>query len=238
MPKPTFSNIAPEKRERVLKEAARLFATRGFAETDMAELAARATVSKGSLYDYFESKEDLYLSVCRDALARSRRAVYGGIKPHWDIYRQIDHIFRKGAAFARANPEYVRMYLNVSASGMEQYADKLTQEVEGYTADHLKALLREGIAEGIVRSDVDVNLAAFLINSIYIVFLASLVSRHYQIRMKEYLEITGRIDARSATEQLDKVILTIERFLKPTQTNISGSHDQGAATNRESLRLR
>jgi len=218
MPKPTFSNIAPEKRERVLKEAARLFATRGFAETDMAELASRAAVSKGSLYDYFESKEDLYLSVCRDALARSRRAVYGGIKPDWDLYRQIDHIFRKGAAFARANPEYVRMYLNVSASGMEQFADKLTRDVEGYTADHLKALLRQGIQDGIVRSDVDVNLAAFLINSVYIIFLASLVSRHYQIRMKEYLEIASRIDARSATEQLDKVILTIERFLKPAQT--------------------
>jgi len=227
MPKPTFSNIAPEKRERVLKEAARLFATRGFAETDMAELASRAAVSKGSLYDYFESKEDLYLSVCRDALARSRRAVYGGIKPDWDIYRQIDHIFRKGTAFARANPEYVRMYLNVSASGMEQFADKLTLEVEGYTSDHLKVLLKQGIEDGIVRSDVDVNLAAFLINSIYIIFLASLVSRHYQIRMKEYLEIMGRIDARSATEQLDNVIFTIERFLKPTLPNLTNSRYGG-----------
>ena len=90
--------------------------------------------------------------------------------------------------------------------------------MEGYTSDHLKVLLKQGIEDGIVRSDVDVNLAAFLINSIYIIFLASLVSRHYQIRMKEYLEIMGRIDARSATEQLDKVILTIERFLRPAQT--------------------
>ena len=94
MPKPTFDKISPEKRERFLVEAARLFAERGFSQTDMAELASRANVAKGSVYDYFDSKEDLYLYVCRDGLERSRRAVYGGIDPSWDLYRQITAHFQ------------------------------------------------------------------------------------------------------------------------------------------------
>jgi len=215
LPKSTFSKISEEKRNRVLTEAARLFAERGFAQSDMAQIAARANVSKGSLYDYFESKEDLYISVCRDALRRSREAVYGGIKPGWDIYRQVDHIFRKGAAFCLAHPQYVQMYLQITSPGMEVFANALTREVEGYTADHLKSQIQDGIQKGIVRRDIDVKLTAFLINTLYIIFLASLVSRHFEIRMKVYLEINGPVDEREAKSQLEKIVSLIERSLRP-----------------------
>jgi len=56
MPKETFSRIAEDKRERLLDEAARLFAARGFNRADMAELAHRARIAKGSLYTYLDSK--------------------------------------------------------------------------------------------------------------------------------------------------------------------------------------
>lgn len=215
MPKSTFSKISEEKRDRVLEEGARLFAERGFSQSDMAELAARANVAKGSLYDYFESKEDLYISVCRYALSRSREAVYGGIKADWDIYRQVDHIFRRGAAFSFAHPEYIQMYLQITSPGMEVFANALTQEVEGYSANHLKSLIREGIQDGIVSADINVNLTAFLINTLYIVFLASLVSRHFEIRMQEYLEIRGPVNKRAAKSQLEKLVSLIEGFLRP-----------------------
>ncbi len=219
MPKKTFSKISEEKRDRVLEEAARLFAERGFAQSDMAELAARASVAKGSLYDYFESKEDLYISVCRYALRRSREAVYGGIKSNWDIYRQVNHIFRQGAAFSFAHPEYIQMYLQITSPGMEVFANELSREVEGYTADHLKTLIRKGIKRGIVRSDINVNLTAFLINTLYIIFLASLVSRHFEIRMQEYLEILGPVNKPAATSQLEKLVSLIEGFLRPVQVD-------------------
>ena len=219
MPKATFSKISEEKRDRVLKEAARLFAERGFSQSDMAEIATRAKVSKGSLYDYFESKEDLYISVCRDALMRSREAVYGGIRPDWDIYRQVDHIFRQGAKFSLEHPEYIQMYLHITSPGMEVFANELTREVEGYTAGHLKSLIRKGIESRIVRSDIDINMTAFLINTLYVIFLASFVSRHFEIRMKEYLEIRGPVDMRAAKSHLHKLLSMIEGFLRPEQVH-------------------
>ena len=218
MPKATFAQITPEKRERVLSEAARLFAERGYNQTDMAQLAARAGVAKGSLYNYFASKEELYVHVCRDGLERSRAAVYGELDPDWDIYRQIDHIFRRGVAFARSHPAYIVMYLNISSPGMERFADKLTREVESFTAGHLKRAIRRGQAEGTVRADLDVNLSAFTINTLYIMLLASLVSRHFQIRLREYLELKGRINAATVNEHLGRTIQLIERHLRPAES--------------------
>jgi len=222
MPKGTLEKIKPAKREKLLSEAAKLFAQRGYSQTDMAELASRAGVAKGSLYNYFESKQELYVYVCRDGLTRSRQAVYGGLDPGWDVYHQLEHIFNQGAAFARTHPQYLVLYLNMSSAGLEPFTGKLSLEVEKYTADHLKAVLARDMKRGLVRSDLQVNQAAFWINSLYIVFLASLVSRHFQIRMREYLEIKGRMTKKVIDEEIRRTVELIGSFLSPPETPAAG----------------
>lgn len=214
MPKDTFKQLPEEKAQRILDSAAALFAERGFSRTDVAEIAARAGVAKGSIYNYFESKDDLFLYVCRDGLARWRLAVYGEIDKSWDVFRQVDHMFEKGAAFAKGHPQYIRLYLNVTSSGMESYAEELTPESEGHFALYFRSLLERGIKDGIVRPDLDVPLTAFLINSLYLMFLLSLVSRHFQIRIKEYLGLKGPL-ADKADEVSRRVVDLIRTLLKP-----------------------
>lgn len=214
MPKATFDKIAPEKKERVLIAAARLFAELGYSQTDMSQLAERCGVAKGSLYNYFESKEDLFAFLCADGLERSRAAVYGGIPKGADIYVQVEHIFRQGLAFGQAHPEYVALYLGAAAAGTNRLDHEVSLQVEKFTADHLKGLIKSGIKAGIVRADLDVNLTAFLINSIYIMFLASLVSRHFKVRIAEYLEIKGEISASSIEEHVDRTLEMIKGILR------------------------
>jgi len=217
VPKDTLEKIKPAKREKLLREAAKLFAERGYNQTDMAELASRAGVAKGSLYNYFESKEELYLYVARDGLRRSRQAVYGELDPEWDVYRQLGHIFARGAAFARSHPEYLILYLNISSAGMEPFAEQLSLEVEKFTADHLKAVLARDMGRGLVRPDLEVKQAAFWINSLYIIFVASLVSKHFQLRMREYLEIKGPLSKQVIQVELGRTVELIRRFLAPPQ---------------------
>ena len=215
MPKLTLDKIDPAKRDRILAEAARLFAERGFSHTDMAELAKRANVAKGSLYNYFENKDELYRFVCTHGLTLSRNAVYGQLDPHWDIYQQLEHIFRKGLGFAESHPEFIALYLNVASAGMDHFAEQLSRDVEKHTADHLKAALRAGQRAGIVRKDLHVGLAAFHINSLYILFLASLVSRHFKIRMAEYLELPGEPTADGIEAHLTITLQMIADTLRP-----------------------
>jgi TetR/AcrR family transcriptional regulator len=134
----------------------------------MAELANRAGIAKGSLYNYFESKEDLYLYVCRDGLERSRQAIYGTMDP-WDIYRQVDHIFRQGARFVLDHPEYLILYTNIASAGMERFSEQISREVEHYTADHLKRMLRRDMAAGHRPGRSGCEPDRVLINSLYIV---------------------------------------------------------------------
>ncbi len=215
MPKGTLDNIAPEKRERVLRQAAKLFAERGFAHTDMAQLAQRCGISKGSIYTYFDSKDELYLYVCRDGLERSRAHVWSGLEPGADIYSIVDHVFRRGVEFAHTHPEYVTLYLAVGSAGMERFADELSLSVEKPTADALKDALRRGIDAGTVRADLDVERAALLINDTYILLAASLVSRHFGTRAAEYLQTDGPLEGPVLDQHLERTIGMLHEFLRP-----------------------
>lgn len=216
MPKETFYKITEDKRERILREAATLFAERGYNQTDVAQLASRAGVAKGSIYNYFDSKEDLYLYVCRDGIQRSRQAIYGDLDPDWDVYRQIEHIFYQGAKFVDSHPEYLILYANISSAGMKRFSDQMSLDVEKFTADHLKRLIRRDIEKGLIRHDVDVNFTAFWVNSLYIIFMTSLVSNHFKVRLKEYLEIDGEFTDPAIETLIRRTTGMINNLLRPT----------------------
>ncbi len=57
------------RRKAILASAARVFDAHGYAATKMGAIAADAGVSKGSLYNYFESKQDLFMQVFGAELA-------------------------------------------------------------------------------------------------------------------------------------------------------------------------
>ncbi len=59
----------PRLSEKMLEAAARLFGTQRFHEVRMEDIAAEAAVSKGTLYRYFQDKEEMYLAL----LARASR---------------------------------------------------------------------------------------------------------------------------------------------------------------------
>jgi TetR/AcrR family transcriptional regulator len=228
MPKPTFKHLPNEKKERILRTASQLFASRGFNQTDMDEIAKRSGVAKGSLYNYFQSKDELFLFVCRNAIARSRKATWGEVEGDWDIYRVIDHIFRHHLKFEFNSPEYHRLHLNFSSPRMERFADRLALESEQHTSIQLKKLLKDGIQKGIVRNDIDVAMTAFMINSLYILFMASLVSRYYQIRMKEYLEIREGFTPKAMKKNLERIISFIHALLRPENKRMRSGKKSGS----------
>ena len=68
MPTETFQNLSGEKRSRLLVAARTEFARHEFADARLDRIAAAAQVPKGSLYQYFENKEELYVHSIREAM--------------------------------------------------------------------------------------------------------------------------------------------------------------------------
>ena len=68
MAQPKFQRRAEERPREICAAALAVFAEKGFAAAKLDEIARRAGVSKGTLYLYFEDKEQLFRAVVRDAV--------------------------------------------------------------------------------------------------------------------------------------------------------------------------
>lgn len=75
MKQPKWQRRAEDRPREICAAALEVFAEKGFAAARLEEIAKRAGVSKGTLYLYFQDKEDLFRAVVRDTVAPNIDAV-------------------------------------------------------------------------------------------------------------------------------------------------------------------
>ena len=78
--RPRWESRKDARPQELLAAALDLFVERGYAATRLDEVAARAGVSKGTLYLYFENKEELFKAVVRENMVPPREHGRSG----WD----------------------------------------------------------------------------------------------------------------------------------------------------------
>lgn len=101
-PDPAQSALEAVRREQILEAAARVFAEAGFHSARMQDVAARAGLSNGTLYNYFTSKEDLLLALL-DRLNESEERPnqlksLEGESPRSTLKRLMHHRFEEVAS--------------------------------------------------------------------------------------------------------------------------------------------
>lgn len=106
-----------ETRRRLIDAAARVFALRGFHGAGVDEVAAEAGVTTGALYWHFRSKDDLFLALADERVAR-RVAEIGAVDraegQPVDLAADIEQQFR---AFIEREPEWPLLYYEFWAYG-------------------------------------------------------------------------------------------------------------------------
>jgi TetR/AcrR family transcriptional regulator, cholesterol catabolism regulator len=78
--RPALQERYERRRRRIVYEAAKVFAQRGYDQTTMADLAASLGLATGALYHYFDSKEQLLIGICdqlMDPLLDQAREIMG-----------------------------------------------------------------------------------------------------------------------------------------------------------------
>lgn len=76
----TFLNLKEEKKERVLNSALSEFSRAPINEASVTNIVKKAEISRGSFYQYFEDKEDLYEYLVKELYAKHRKKLYETIK--------------------------------------------------------------------------------------------------------------------------------------------------------------
>ncbi|HZU51032.1 MAG TPA: TetR/AcrR family transcriptional regulator [Sphingomicrobium sp.] len=98
MANPKWLRRSEDRPREICAAALEVFAENGFAAARVDEIARRAGVSKGTLYLYFNDKEDLFRAVVRDAIAPNVQAITAA-SSSWDArFSDFVRLFLSGFA--------------------------------------------------------------------------------------------------------------------------------------------
>ena len=152
------------RREEIVLAAEKIFFSKGFDLSTMDDIAEEAELSKGTLYLYFKSKEDLHMAVARKAIhllkSVTLQATVGGA----NALEKLGRMGRACMVFSRTNPDHMKAIiaqeemipqtLNITADDVQELIYKES------TVETVIQLVEQGVAEKLIRADIPVLLVA------------------------------------------------------------------------------
>lgn len=168
MPTETFNKLNPEKKENIIASAVENFAAYGYSGTSMEKVAERAGIAKGALYRYFEGKKDLYLLAVQslvkdvDDYANSFLAKRRGQSVFETIRDWMVTVYEREERFSTHH----RVLCNVLYEEDLDFKGEVLARFGKLSTHYTRLVLQHGIARGEVSEDIDLDAAAFAIESI------------------------------------------------------------------------
>jgi AcrR family transcriptional regulator len=192
MPTPTFFRLPEARRELLVREAIQEFAAHSYALASLSQIARRTGIAKGSFYQYFEDKLDLYRFLVCDETPRLKRAFLaasGGASG--DFWQRLERVIERGMAFLVEHPDLARLSAAAADPGAGAEVRGLHKAICEAGIDELRQVLASGIAEGAVSPGVDLEVATRLVATVVGPGLTDVVLSELGAELHEVLACDG-----------------------------------------------
>ena len=182
-----FDRISAEKKERILKVATEEFSKNGFSGTNVNIIAEKLELSVGSLYKYFDTKENFFLTVVNNCVAMLEQVLDDVLNRQISFFDKIEEILRIIQKHSRENPQVINLYNELTTEGNIKMAEKLSHQLETVSADCYRTLIDQAIEANIVDNTINSRIFAFCLDNLFLTLQFSYASEYYRNRMKIYI---------------------------------------------------
>jgi AcrR family transcriptional regulator len=148
------------RRSELTRQAARLFAERGYHGTSIGDLAEAMGVQKGSLYAHIESKQELLYRTMREG-ADAFQGALDAIDERLPATEKIRHALRAHLSVVAEQLDVATVFVREWRYLEGERRDEILDERRRYE-ERFRALFREGRERGELRTDLDEASAALL----------------------------------------------------------------------------
>lgn len=157
-------------REAALAQATRLFWTKGYEATSIADLKAAMGIGSPSLYAAFGSKEALYAEALRHYGDRYEALVWGRFRGAGTAREAIEALLLDSASALTGcvanNPRGCMVALSAVGSEGHPELGELVRSARAVTLERLEARLTRAVAEGEIPASVDVRALARFVQTV------------------------------------------------------------------------
>jgi AcrR family transcriptional regulator len=142
------------RRAEILEQAGKIFAAKGFHNTTVAEIARASGFAVGTLYQFFESKEQLYTVMLTEKLNRMYSCIRESAALEADTVRKIERLVASQFRFVENNAEFCSIFIRGDHLSLSEGSAALRKQMVADYAVHVsftEEVLRDGIRAGILK---------------------------------------------------------------------------------------
>jgi len=169
----TFNKLDEGKKSKILDAAVDEFSRHGFRQASVNRMVERVGIAKGSLFQYFGSKEGLFHVIFNYAVELVRQSLRQVKKEtsSADFFERIKESMLAGIRFIERHPRVYRIYLKMIFQEDFPLRAEFLQQVHLFSAEYLRPAVEAGIARGEIRADTNIEMAVFMLDALMDRFL-------------------------------------------------------------------
>lgn len=141
-------------RRRLLEAAAVEFAEHGLDGANINRISVAAGLAKGTVYNYFASKEELFLAVVGHSCTLAAAGA-AAVPAHAPTARRLHALISSDVRWATEHEPFARVLVRQVLAGDPRFHESVLAATEPYLSA-VAAVLADGVARGEIRGDVPV----------------------------------------------------------------------------------
>ena len=213
LPKDTFFNLPEEKRERIIDTALKEFAQYDYKTASLSRIVEDAGISKGSMYQYFQNKKELYLylikKVSDEKLSFINESINPDEKDFFEMYKQINLI---AAKFDLSHPIYSGLMFNTMMETTNKELGDVSLQLMRKSDEFIKNFVYQAQMSGQIRKDIELDLIAFLLSRISMAMSEYISHKLNFSYSKIVLEGKGSLPVRE--EEISEILDELIKFYR------------------------
>jgi AcrR family transcriptional regulator len=142
------------RRADILEQAEKIFAAKGFYRATVAEIAEASGYAVGTLYQFFESKEELFSTMIREKLNMMYGQIREAAERERDTKAKIRALVEAHFRFAEKNMDFCAIFIRRESTAFSEGNDALKEKIIADYIDHIsyiEAIVGKGVAAGVLR---------------------------------------------------------------------------------------
>lgn len=168
MPKKTFLNLPDDKRNLVISAAVHEFSKNNYNTASINQICKNSNIPKGSFYQYFTDKLDLYVYIMTLAIKEKIR-FFSAVTEEFNtltLLEQFRLLFLKGMEFARKHPLYAALGEQFSNENDESAKSAVIKEGEKLSESLFIQMIENAKKKGEINRSVDSFALSLLLQSL------------------------------------------------------------------------
>lgn len=183
-----FDKISEEKKSRILEAAITEFANYGYDRANINKIAEKAGVSVGSIYKYFNNKQDLYLAIVNFSVEKLKTVLNEIISSEVDFLSTVEKIIKAIQLFSRSDVYLTKLYNEMATENNSELVWKIASDMEGVSANLYSSIIKKAQDNGQVRKDINPDYFAFFLDNLFILLQFSYSCEYYKERLKMFID--------------------------------------------------